>query len=195
MAFFEDFGKKITQTGQEAVQKTKDFTETTRLSGEKSEIQRKIESYYTQIGKLYFELHSTNPDDSFQQLVFEIQKGFAQIRQIDEQINHIKGIKPCPSCGAAIAQGSTFCSSCGAKLSEIAQQKESSTKKCPNCGTAIAEDSMFCGVCGTQIDHQTVEEEGSQEISDENTAFLCPDCGSVVPNDALFCVNCGRKLQ
>lgn len=46
MAFFDDLGKKITQTGQGVVQKTKDTAETIKLNGMISDEEKNIVNFY-----------------------------------------------------------------------------------------------------------------------------------------------------
>ena len=53
------------------------------------------------------------------------------------------GMVACGSCGAQIAQGSKFCSNCGAPQ---AQQTF-----CPECGTKCAPGSKFCTNCGNKL--------------------------------------------
>ena len=65
MPFFEDIGKKISNMGQTAVEKTKCSTETLRLNNQIREEQRLCKDLYQQIGQQYAQLYETNPDSSF----------------------------------------------------------------------------------------------------------------------------------
>lgn len=144
--------KKMSQTGQQTVQNTKDFTEVTRLNEQIDEIQKSIESDYLQIGKLYYEIHGNDAEDSFKNLINEIQMGFQNITQINEQIQWIRGIKICPNCGAECLLDSLFCSMCGSKLSEPAGNTETDTKMCPKCGASLPDGALFCAFCGTRVE-------------------------------------------
>ena len=53
------------------------------------------------------------------------------------------GKSACPSCGAPLKAGDTFCRKCGAKVVLAA---------CPNCGAALLGDDIFCRKCGTRIE-------------------------------------------
>ena len=186
MAFFEDFGKKITQTGQEAVQKTKDFTEITRLNGQKTEIEKQIEEHYLQIGKLYFELHSKEPETAFLELVAFVQEGQVQIRRLEEQIQQIKRTTRCLNCGAELQQGTVFCPICGTKVVENQIQRPQEIQKvCLNCGNVMREEAVFCSNCGAKATEETMS---------EPKVRVCPQCGCVVTEDDLFCANCGAKI-
>ncbi len=63
MAFYDGFGKKIQQTGQSAIEKTKRSAETMKLNSAVSEQEREIQSVYTDIGKLYFKKYANNLED------------------------------------------------------------------------------------------------------------------------------------
>jgi len=133
MAFFEDFGKKITHTGQEAMQKTRDFTETTRLNGQKTELQKKIEFYYSEIGKRYYELHNTEPEEALAEWVAAVHDTQEHIDQLEEQLQQLKGTIHCLNCGAELQKGTMFCSVCGIKVVENTPQKvEIAGNICPN---------------------------------------------------------------
>ena len=47
----------------------------------------------------------------------------------------------CPSCGAPLRPGDTFCGKCGARI-EYA---------CPTCGASVESEDAFCGKCGTRL--------------------------------------------
>jgi hypothetical protein len=47
----------------------------------------------------------------------------------------------CPGCSVEVAEGSNFCSRCGAALPQM----------CPDCGRAVPADNSFCGKCGTRV--------------------------------------------
>lgn len=50
----------------------------------------------------------------------------------------------CPSCGAPMKAGDTFCRKCGAKAIQ---------SNCPNCGADLLPDDAFCRKCGARIPH------------------------------------------
>lgn len=151
MAFFEEIGKKITQTGQGAVQKTKVFTEVTKLNGQISEQQKRIDNAYSQIGKLYYDLYNAEPDKEFAQWVGLIQEAQVQIKEIKEQIIRVKGTTRCPNCGSELQQGTLFCSVCGVKLEKSEESSALKGKFCQNCGTTIMEGQVFCANCGKNL--------------------------------------------
>ncbi len=66
----------------------------------------------------------------------------------------LKGRK-CPNCGAALAEGTKFCGSCGAAVSEPQKQEEAKGSetiiRCPNCGSICEKGTKFCGSCGAKL--------------------------------------------
>jgi len=51
----------------------------------------------------------------------------------------------CPSCGAAVPSGATFCGVCGGQV------PGGTPSTCSNCGTALAPGVQFCANCGAQV--------------------------------------------
>lgn len=55
-------------------------------------------------------------------------------------------MKQCPSCGAPLEDGYTFCPHCGASCSHAEEGK-----RCPNCGAPVEEGYTFCVNCGASV--------------------------------------------
>lgn len=146
MAFFDDLGKKISQAGQSAVQKTKDMTEIAKYNSEISDAERKIAGLYSEIGILYAKLHRDNPEEQFAPMIKAITEAESRIAECREQIKDIKGITVCANCGAQVT-GSAFCSVCG---TPVPVQEKPAGAFCKNCGSPLADGSAFCTSCGTR---------------------------------------------
>lgn len=148
MAFFDDLGKKISQAGQTAVQKTKDFGEITKINSVISDEEKNIERAYRELGKLYFEHHATDPEEAFAPLVKNIRSSAQKIIDCRNQIKDLRGVVCCEKCGAEIPNNVSFCSACGAPAPKIAVPEQ---PKCPKCGAIASADTVFCTSCGTKI--------------------------------------------
>lgn len=51
-----------------------------------------------------------------------------------------------PSCGMALQKGTRFCTNCGMKLEQIADQTTTSSPKqrvCPSCGMEMRDDVLY----------------------------------------------------
>lgn len=116
MAFFEDFGKKISQAGQATLQKTKEMADIAKVNSAISDEEKKINDLYLQIGKLYVELHVADAEDSFKSAIEEIANAIKRIEEYKKQLLEIKGVARCSKCGAEVPVGSVFCAVCGAQI-------------------------------------------------------------------------------
>jgi uncharacterized membrane protein YvbJ len=153
MAFFEDIGKKVSQTGQDAIKKTKIMAETSKINSQISAEKRSISENYSQLGEKYFELFGENPDENLAVFITAIKEAQLKIEDFEEQINKLRGIECCPSCGAEIKDGALFCTGCGAKLEPSPPPAAvPSVKVCTNCGSQLADGVLFCSTCGTKAE-------------------------------------------
>lgn len=155
MSLFDDLSKKISKVGQGAAAQTKIFAETAKLSAKVSDEEKQINNLYLQIGKSYFEANCENPSATYADLMISIKDAQARIAQYKEQINSIKGVRKCPSCGAEVANGSAFCNACGTKMpDDFSAPVSAPTVKCPQCGSDIIEGTAFCNICGCNLSQQ-----------------------------------------
>lgn len=195
MAFFDELGKKISQTSQGVVQKTKDTAEVIKLNGMISNEENRINNLYTQIGKTYFELHNDSCEEALESMVASIKEAKSMIEQYSEQVKKLKGIVRCPNCGGDVQYGSPFCSSCGTKIevksaSEV--NEDPNVIRCIKCGMPINDGCAFCTNCGTKVG-QTREVIPEVETIDKSEN-KCVNCGATI-GDTAFCTNCGTKFE
>ena len=207
MAFFDEVGKKISQAGQTAVQKTKDITDLARLNGNISEEEKKINNSYTQIGKLYYAMHQNDCEEDFKGFITAIRESENKIVEYRQQIQDIKGIVRCEKCGAESPNTATFCSSCGATLPKQTVTENEDAVLCSRCGKMVAKDARFCTSCGnpmsvvapetkqeSKAEETITETEPVKEEPAQSTERKCSNCGAVGSDDALFCTECGTKF-
>ena len=184
MAFFNELGKKITQTSQDVMQKTKEMADIAKLNSAISDEERKIENLYTQIGQLYVSLHNQDEEPDFAQLLSELQTANEKIESIKQDIQDIKGIIRCAFCGAEMQKNATFCSSCGNAIVEQKKVYDSDMNQCSNCGNMIEKDVKFCTYCGTPVIKENIEQKN-----------ICVSCGAVLNDGVLFCTQCGTSVK
>ena len=152
MAFFEEIGKKITQTSQGAIQKTRELAESVKISSNISDEEKKINEFYLQIGKTYYNKHTANPEEEFVQLFSAIRESQMRINDLSEQVKQLKGGVKCPLCGEGVPTGSSFCAACGCNINAApTQAPPENTAVCPNCGAAVPAGTSFCTYCGAKI--------------------------------------------
>ncbi len=155
MAFFDELGKKISQTGQGVVQKTKDATETLKLNSMISDEEKRVNELYTEIGKKYFELHSETFETELENMINGIKQSQSRISAFSEQVKKLKGVVRCPNCGGEVAYNSQFCNLCGAAMNSptaaSTRQNANVNRYCPVCGAAVSQDKAFCTNCGNKM--------------------------------------------
>ena len=61
-SFFEGLGKKVSQTGQDAMKKTKELAEMTKINSQIAEEEKKLNKLYMKLGQLYYQMHKNNPE-------------------------------------------------------------------------------------------------------------------------------------
>ncbi len=161
MAFFEQLGKKLSDAGQGAAQQAKIFSEVAKLNSSISEKERKISQLYLAIGQAYYAMHKDDISADEYSKMEEITTLNDEIAACREEINRVKGIAKCPSCGADVALGSAFCNSCGAKMPQpesAAAPAPEEVHLCPNCQTPVASEDRFCTNCGAKMDDIPIPE-------------------------------------
>ena len=177
MAFWSDLGKKISDTTQSVVEKTKISTDTMRLNGLISDEERNVQRIYAEIGKKYMELHGADGDPDFAGLMQEYQTSKAKMEEYRSQIRRNKHLLICAGCGAEIPETVLYCTRCGAenpvgkRLAEEQRQREEAERAareadlqaaavpqtepqpefCARCGQPRTAGAMFCTFCGAQF--------------------------------------------
>lgn len=200
MNFFNGIGRKLSQAGQTAVQKTKDVTDVARINGIIAEEEKKINNNYYQIGKLYASIHAEDYESEFAGMLAEIKESETKICEYRQQIQDIKGVVRCERCGAEVPNSSLFCSSCGHAISSKKVNIEN-VHKCSGCGSVVSKNVRFCTTCGTPVS-ETVQdakvipniEEELVKYSEAQIIAKCPTCGAELEKDSMFCSECGTKI-
>ncbi len=193
MAFLDDLGKKISKTGQSAIQKTKDMAEVAKYNSMISDEEKSINNNYYQIGKLYISLHSTDSEEEFKGMIDSIRNSESKIVEYREQIKLIKGVVRCEKCGSEVSINSAFCNSCGAPMPKRVPEEtiDSNLIKCEKCGKYVKKGLRFCTSCGTPMPQETAVPVSKTKVQIKK----CPKCGLKTTDDeTLFCNSCGTRL-
>ena len=157
MASYDDFKNRFVKAGQNAMQKTKDFAETSKLNQGISDLEKQNKELYLQIGRTYYQNHAGEATDpEIINLISQVNNNMAQIEEKKQQIMTIKGSTICPNCGAEVTEDSAFCTKCGTKIERPAPPMpeapmQSPGNFCPNCGAVLEEGAKFCVNCGARI--------------------------------------------
>lgn len=200
MALFDGVGRKLSQVGQVAVQKTKDVTDVARINGIIAEEEKKINNNYYQIGKLYASMHAEDYESEFAGMLAAIKESETKICEYRQQIQDIKGVVRCEKCGAEVPNNSAFCSSCGNAMLTKKTIVEN-IHKCPGCGAEINKNMRFCTSCGRPVLEPAQDTNVIQNIEEELVKYSeaqiiakCPACGAELEKDSMFCSECGTRI-
>lgn len=145
-AFFEGLGKKFSQTGQDAMKKTKGLAEISRLNSQIADEEKKLNKLYLKLGQLYYQMNTENPDPVYLDICQAIGGCLQTIDRHQVMVDEIKGIKKCRRCQTEVPLSSTFCPTCGNKLSEDREIPVSAI--CPECGMENGSSATTCIKCG-----------------------------------------------
>ncbi len=156
MSFFDDLGKKLSQAGQTAVQKTKEMADVAKLNSAISDEEKRIDDNYLQIGKLYVSLHDAEHEADFDAFIAAIHEAEGKIKGYRQQIKDIKGIVKCEKCGAEVSKDAAFCSACGAPM----PKEEPVVEPQPIEETPVAEAQE---IASEPVQETTAEDPGEQE--------------------------------
>lgn len=85
MGFFDDFGKKISSAGQEAIAKTKELADVAKINSNISDEENKIKTAYSEIGKKYFENHSEDSEEDYEAQIAVIKRQWRRSRLMNSR--------------------------------------------------------------------------------------------------------------
>ena len=147
--FFEQFGKKVTQTSQDAMKKTKEFAEIAKLNTQISDEEKRLNKIYMNLGRLYYQLYGNQPSLEFKDLCLAIEGSLKNVEHYEVMVNELRGIKRCESCGTEMPIDSTFCQTCGSRLNE--ERGSVVAVVCAKSGMENVAQATSCIGCGQPL--------------------------------------------
>lgn len=205
MAFFDNIGKKISDLGQGAMTKTRDLAYSARTSAAISDEERKINSYYSQLGRLYYAKCAGSADGEFLNIVNMIKDSNRRIEELRAENRARKGLVKCPQCGAENAVDSLFCCACGNRMEfhaatpsggaenvsdeEVAGQDIVPDEETGRTGSGVSTEE--------QADNEHAADGTAAEVSAQESEVpeqrVCSSCGAPLDEGAVFCGSCGTR--
>ncbi len=154
MAFFENLGQNISNKSAAAAQKVKDVTEMTKLNSAISTEEKKINEYYTAIGRKFYEANVENAPEEYVNFFNNIKESNGLIEDYKKQIAALKKTVTCPGCGNEVEKTSAFCNKCGYNMKDVIAEANGTAgaSVCPGCGNTVAEGAKFCNSCGFKLE-------------------------------------------
>ncbi|MBE5960189.1 MAG: zinc ribbon domain-containing protein [Lachnospiraceae bacterium] len=116
MAFFDKLGETLSSKGRDVAKKAKELAEVTSLNGQINAKEELIRHTYEEIGKAYYEANKNDENAMYVKQCEQVAALRHEINKLHRQIQAIKGIQVCMTCGSEIPAGSAFCPGCGAPI-------------------------------------------------------------------------------
>lgn len=116
--FFEDLGKKITETAEAVGKKTEEVVEIQKLKNQVRTLERNNERDYMDLGKMIFEKFQNEEviAPEYTDFCEDIATRVETIIECNKKINELKGTLVCTQCGYTVNDDMQYCPKCGAKI-------------------------------------------------------------------------------
>ena len=129
MGFFNDLGKKATETYKNTTDKTNKIAREMKLKSYINENKNRIEDVYTEIGKKVYERFNEGSlaeiDEYIKPELERIAEYARKIENMNSEIRLLNNIKLCSNCASEIDLNAKFCPKCGTQ--QITQEIEKNT--------------------------------------------------------------------
>lgn len=152
MAFFDKIGESLTTAGKEVSQKAKEVSEITKLKLDIKAKEAYVQGQYALLGMDYYAKHKDEENCDEAEQFFLIREALAEIDRMEAEVLHLRGAVECQNCGAQMPVGVAYCSSCGAKINDPAE--ENKTEEAETAGEPETAD-------GTGAIEETDKEDGT----------------------------------
>lgn len=213
MAFLNDIDKKLTQFGQGALKKTKDVSESVRITGAVKEEENWQAELFRKMGEYFYQNYSDQASGEMKEWCDAVQRSKANVMQYQEQLRILKGVNYCPHCNAEVPANAVFCNNCGARIVQpqpVPAAPQTGGRCCPGCGAPLDEDQVFCMNCGMKVDEIPMESAPEEPTAafapEEPEAVFAPEepkaeepatpevAEEAVP-EIICCPSCGKVLK
>jgi len=154
MDIFTKIGNKVSSVASSASTKVKDIADTTSINRQIAADEGKMNTLFSEIGKIYYNKNKNNPTEEFQAAFNEIAALEEKIANEKARLQALKKTKTCTNCGGEIPAGAAFCANCGTKAAAnpvAPAPAVQETKTCPNCGKVESATVTFCSNCGCKV--------------------------------------------
>ncbi len=114
--------------------------------------QQKLDDALKSLGKSYYEIHKSNAEPIFAQLIANVDEASTKLKEYSHTYAVLKNKIQCPQCGNFVKNTDLFCTRCGTKLSsDITKSQKSNQSFCRVCGHPAEYGASFCIKCGARL--------------------------------------------
>lgn len=188
--FFEDLGKKITETADMLTKKTERVMEIQKLQNQIRNLERASERDLKDLGRMVYAAYKSDGEvkEPYHELCENLKDREEKIETLKNQLEELRGSGKCPECGASVQDDMAFCPQCGAKLVKEEKEEddifedegidvEAVVKDTEEC--TCSEESKECG-CSEKAEEACECGCGCADSAEEKTEETCEkkDCES-----------------
>lgn len=123
MAFFEELGKTLSDTGKEVATKAKVLSDTIQLKTQINTEKTKLKEAYAVVGKQFYESNK-EPGEMYEKAYEAVRASRERIAALEIELTQSEGSHICAECGAKVPKNSFFCGKCGAPVKEADDECE-----------------------------------------------------------------------
>lgn len=122
MDFFDKMGEELNQMGNDLIRMTKETAEGAKLRAGIAAEKGRMLDYYRVLGEQLYQKYKDDESalesmgEIFVTTVQSLKASEEQIKKYKEELVLKKGGVLCPSCGAMVDQGASFCQECGCSM-------------------------------------------------------------------------------
>lgn len=118
MGVLEDAVIKAKSAADYAGKKTGEFVELSKLRIAASEVEKKIDFEYAELGKMVYKAAKEQTDctEYVGEKAAAIDALFSEHAELSDKIGALRSLKKCPVCAYENPQDAVFCNKCGEKL-------------------------------------------------------------------------------
>lgn len=141
MGFFDKFTNTVSTASKEGISKAKEIKDAAKVQMDIKDRESSIAKMYRELGQAYYHAHKEDADPEYDQIL-AIKASFAEIADLKAELDKIKGVRRCPSCGQQIALNAKFCANCGTSCEEVPEKVDAEIVE-EEINDDIAEDEFY----------------------------------------------------
>ncbi len=175
MGFIDELLSSAKTVVDKAGKQTDKMLEISKLKYQSIQLQNELSHLYEQLGVAVYAkmVEETDNGDLLASLADEITEVRTALDVVEDKISEQKRQRTCPDCGAKLPRDASFCSHCGAKLSEEPEETEPEevSEEAPET------PAETCEACSEETAQEKPAETASEEETEKEEP-VCPCCGA-----------------